>query len=162
MVRSLNMAEIPPPPDALKNLMFQNFNLAIFRFPPPSLARYWTAAPLTNSPPSPARSQSQERRGTNLRPLYSNDQVREAPPWRARSNPIKLSALASKHRWLVKYASSPLQRGASRADILLVSDVIIHTLCVQRACFVHYVVFCFCGKGNIELFKSQQWVKYGS
>ena len=26
----------PPPPDGLKNLMFQNFNLAIFRFPPPS------------------------------------------------------------------------------------------------------------------------------
>lgn len=73
----------------LKNLMFQNFNLAIFRFPlPPSQ----DIGPLLPWPilPLPPRSQSQERRGTNLRPLYSNDQVREAPPWRARSNPINL------------------------------------------------------------------------
>ena len=104
MVESLNMAEIPPPPDALKNLMFQNFNLAIFRFPPPSLARYWTAAPLTNSPPFPASHKVRRSEGRICGlSLYTSDQVREAPPCLPPNQPPTLSEVNTGDLWNVHH-----------------------------------------------------------
>ena len=115
--RTIGMAKIPLPPNFFWN-KFNSFKISIRQYLDSPLPRkILDRCSLDQFSPLPPFSPAHKvRRGEGRICGLSIAMIRLERPHLAARPPSTSPALTSKHRWLLKYASSPLQRGASTAD----------------------------------------------